>query len=41
MIPKKLERVRVPQLLTMKQKAKKITMLTAYDATMASLLDRA
>ncbi|MBV8572131.1 MAG: 3-methyl-2-oxobutanoate hydroxymethyltransferase [Acidobacteriaceae bacterium] len=41
MITKKPERVRVPQLLTMKQKAQKITMLTAYDATMASLLDRA
>lgn len=35
------DRVRVPHLLAMKRAAQKITMLTAYDATMARLLDRA
>jgi 3-methyl-2-oxobutanoate hydroxymethyltransferase len=34
-------RVRVPDLKNMKQQGRKITMLTAYDATMARLLDRA
>jgi 3-methyl-2-oxobutanoate hydroxymethyltransferase len=34
-------RVRVPHLYAKKQRGEKITMLTAYDATMASLLDRA
>jgi 3-methyl-2-oxobutanoate hydroxymethyltransferase len=34
-------RVRIPQLLAKKQRGDKITMLTAYDATMARLLDRA
>ena len=33
--------VRVPDLKAMKQRGEKITMLTAYDATMARLLDRA
>lgn len=35
------ERVRVPDLLRMKRSAQPITMLTAYDATMAGILDRA
>jgi 3-methyl-2-oxobutanoate hydroxymethyltransferase len=34
-------RVRVPDFQKMKRQARKITMLTAYDATMARLLDRA
>lgn len=34
-------RIRVPHLLAKKQSGQKITMLTAYDATMARLLDRA
>lgn len=34
-------RVRIPDLLAKKQRGQKITMLTAYDATMARLLDRA
>jgi 3-methyl-2-oxobutanoate hydroxymethyltransferase len=34
-------KVRVPDLLKMKRAGQKITMLTAYDATMALLLDRA
>jgi 3-methyl-2-oxobutanoate hydroxymethyltransferase len=34
-------KVRVPDLLKMKRGGQKITMLTAYDATMALLLDRA
>src|SRR5262245_36510376 len=34
-------RVRVPDFKKMKRRAQKITMLTAYDATMARLLDRA
>jgi 3-methyl-2-oxobutanoate hydroxymethyltransferase len=34
-------KVRVPDLLKMKRSGQKITMLTAYDATMALLLDRA
>jgi 3-methyl-2-oxobutanoate hydroxymethyltransferase len=34
-------RVRVPHLFAKKQRGEKITMLTAYDATMAALLDRA
>src|SRR6185436_2829557 len=33
--------VRVPDLKAMKQRGEKITVLTAYDATMARLLDRA
>src|SRR5579862_7702504 len=33
--------VRVPDFLRKKQKGEKITILTAYDATMARLLDRA
>lgn len=35
------KRVRIPHLLAKKQRGEKITMLTAYDATMARLLDRA
>jgi 3-methyl-2-oxobutanoate hydroxymethyltransferase len=35
------EKVRVPDLLEMKRNSRKITMLTAYDATMASIVDRA
>ena len=31
--------VRIPDLLEMKQRGEKITVLTAYDATMARLLD--
>jgi 3-methyl-2-oxobutanoate hydroxymethyltransferase len=34
-------RIRVPHLLKKKRAGQKITMLTAYDATMAALLDRA
>ena len=34
-------RIRVPDFKKMKRRARKITMLTAYDATMARLLDRA
>ena len=34
-------RIRVPDFKKMKRRAEKITMLTAYDATMARLLDRA
>src|SRR5438105_7611818 len=34
-------RIRVPDFKKMKRRAQKITMLTAYDATMAGLLDRA
>src|SRR5882672_11591177 len=37
-LPKK---VRVPDLVLMKEKGERIVMLTAYDATMARLLDRA
>src|SRR5579871_1245143 len=37
-IPKKL---RVPDLSAMKQRGERIVMLTAYDATMARLFDRA
>src|ERR1022692_2537587 len=35
------DKVRVPDLLEMKRAARKITMLTAYDATMAGIMDRA
>ncbi|MBI4889159.1 MAG: 3-methyl-2-oxobutanoate hydroxymethyltransferase [Acidobacteria bacterium] len=34
-------RIRIPDLLEMKRNGRKITMLTAYDATMARLLDNA
>jgi 3-methyl-2-oxobutanoate hydroxymethyltransferase len=34
-------RIRIPELKAMKGRGEKITMLTAYDATMARLLDRA
>ena len=35
------EKVRVPDLATMKERGERIVMLAAYDATMARLLDRA
>ena len=35
------DRIRVPDFKKMKRRARKITMLTAYDATMARLFDRA
>src|ERR1700730_11497229 len=35
------KRVRVPDLAVMKKRGERIVMLTAYDATMARLLDRA
>jgi 3-methyl-2-oxobutanoate hydroxymethyltransferase len=38
---KVMKQVRVPDLRLMKQRGQKITVLTAYDATMARLLDRA
>jgi 3-methyl-2-oxobutanoate hydroxymethyltransferase len=38
---KQREKVRVPGLLEMKRNAEKITMLTAYDATMAGIMDAA
>src|SRR5437762_12829426 len=38
MVPKK---VRVPDLALMKERGERITMLTAYDATMTRLFDRA
>lgn len=38
---KAIKQVRVPDLGLMKQRGQKITVLTAYDATMARLLDRA
>jgi 3-methyl-2-oxobutanoate hydroxymethyltransferase len=40
-MPSKNSRVRIPDLLKMKAAGSKIAMLTAYDATMARLLDRA
>ena len=40
-MPDYLKRVRIPDLKEKKQRGEKITMLTAYDATMARLLDRA
>src|SRR3989454_1637931 len=36
-----LKRVRIPDLARWKRQGRKITMVTAYDATMAALLDRA
>ena len=36
-----LKKVRAPELARWKRQGRKITMLTAYDATMAALLDRA
>src|SRR5215470_12218386 len=39
--PPKPKKVRVPHLTVMKQRGEPIVMLTAYDATMAGLLDRA
>ena len=36
-----LKKVRIPDLAKWKRQGRKITMLTAYDATMAALLDRA
>jgi 3-methyl-2-oxobutanoate hydroxymethyltransferase len=40
-MPDDLKRVRIPDLKAKKLRGEKITMLTAYDATMARLLDRA
>lgn len=40
-MPQTQKRLRVPDLPAMKAKGEKITMLTAYDATMARLFDRA
>jgi len=40
-MPDTVKPVRIPELLEMKRRGRKITMLTAYDATMARLLDRA
>ncbi|HEY3442800.1 MAG TPA: 3-methyl-2-oxobutanoate hydroxymethyltransferase [Paludibaculum sp.] len=40
-MPKQSRKVRVPDLLKMKRSAQKITMLTAYDASMASIMDGA
>lgn len=37
----RMKRIRVPDLKAMKQRGEKIAMLTAYDATMTRLLDRA
>ncbi|HEX4342072.1 MAG TPA: 3-methyl-2-oxobutanoate hydroxymethyltransferase [Verrucomicrobiae bacterium] len=37
----KLKKIRVPDLVSMKERGERIVMLTAYDATMARLLDRA
>src|SRR3989475_12027916 len=36
-----MKKVRIPDLARWKRQGRKITMLTAYDATMARLLDRA
>jgi 3-methyl-2-oxobutanoate hydroxymethyltransferase len=36
-----VKQVRVPDLRSMKERGEKVTMLTAYDATMAGILDRA
>src|SRR5437773_6483058 len=36
-----MKKVRIPDLARWKRQGRKITMLTAYDATMAALLDRA
>jgi len=35
------KKVRVPDLVSMKQRGERIVMLTVYDATLARLLDRA
>src|SRR5258706_1765342 len=35
------KKVRIPELARLKRQGRKVTMLTAYDATMAALLDRA
>ncbi|MEO8127426.1 MAG: 3-methyl-2-oxobutanoate hydroxymethyltransferase [Bryobacteraceae bacterium] len=40
-MPNTVKAVRIPELSEMKRRGQKITMLTAYDATMARLLDRA
>lgn len=40
-MPEKIKPVRVPDLKKKKERGEKIAMLTAYDATMARLLDRA
>lgn len=40
-MPEKLKKIKAPDLKRMKKRGEKIAMLTAYDATMARLLDRA
>ena len=40
-MPEKLKKIKAPDLKRMKKRGEKIAMLTAYDATMAKLLDRA
>jgi len=40
-MPDKLKKINAPDLRRMKKRGEKIAMLTAYDATMAKLLDRA
>ena len=40
-MPEKLKKISAPDLKRMKKRGEKIAMLTAYDATMAKLLDRA
>jgi len=40
-MPTPRKKVRVPDLLEMKRNSQRITMLTAYDATMAGIVDRA
>ena len=40
-MPKKPARVTAPRLIQMKQDGERITMLTAYDYTMAKLVDAA
>ena len=40
-MPEKLKKISAPDLKRMKKRGEKIVMLTAYDATMAKLLDRA
>ena len=40
-MPEKLKKISAPDLRRMKNRGEKIAMLTAYDATMAKLIDRA
>ena len=39
-MPKHVKALKVPDLEEMKRRGEKITALTAYDATMAALMDR-